>query len=87
MITFNVVKEEHGWAIRMGERMTTPFWSRELAIREANCLADAIRGHGECAEVFVEGTDPDEPLKKIKGSNSSRPDALLRGRGRWAGSQ
>jgi hypothetical protein len=57
MITFDVVKEEHGWAIRMGERMTTPFWSRDLAIREANCLADAIRGHGECAEVFVEGAD------------------------------
>jgi hypothetical protein len=85
MITFDVVKEEHGWAIRMGECMTTPFWSRELAIREANCLADAIRSHGECAEVFVEGADPDEPLKRIKGSNSSRLDALLRGR--WAGPQ
>jgi hypothetical protein len=85
MITFDVVKEEHGWAIRMGECMTTPFWSRELAIREANCLADAIRCHGECAEVFVEGADPDEPLKRIKGSNSSRLDALLRGR--WAGPQ
>jgi hypothetical protein len=81
MITFDVVKEEHGWAIRMGERMTTPFWSRDLAIREANCLADAIRGHGECAEVFVEGADPDEPLKGIKGSNSSPMDTLLRRRG------
>ena len=69
MITFDVVKEEHGWAIRMGKRMTTPFWSRELAIGEANCLADAIRCHGECAEAVVEGADPNEPLKKIKGSN------------------
>lgn len=58
MITFNVVKETHGWAIRMGERMTTPFWSRELAIREAYCLADAIGFHGECTEVIVEGADP-----------------------------
>jgi hypothetical protein len=41
MITFNVVKEQHGWAIRMDERMITPFWSRDLAIREANCLARA----------------------------------------------
>ena len=72
MITFDVVKKEHGWAIQMGKRMTTPFWSRELAIREANCLADAIRCHGECAEVVVEGADPNEPLEKIKGSNSAR---------------
>jgi len=69
MITFDVVKEEHGWAIRMGKCMTTPFRSRELAIREANCLADTIRRHGECVEVVVEGADPNEPLKKIKGSN------------------
>jgi hypothetical protein len=53
MITFNVVKEQHGWAIRMDKRMMTPFWSRDLAIREANCLARAIRCHGECAEVIV----------------------------------
>ena len=54
MITFDVVREKHGWAVRMGERMTMPFWSRELAIREANCLADAIRCHGERAEVVAE---------------------------------
>jgi len=53
MITFKVVKEQHGWAIRMDERMT-PFWSRDLAIREANCLAAAIRRHGEYAEVSVD---------------------------------
>jgi hypothetical protein len=57
MITFSVVKEQYGWAIRVEERMKTLFWSRDLAIREANCLADAIRCHGECAEVIVEGTD------------------------------
>lgn len=54
MITFNVVKEQYGWAIRMGECMMTPFWSRELAVQEANRLADAIRSHGECTEVIVE---------------------------------
>ena len=53
MITFKVVKEQHGWAIRMDERMT-PFWSRDLAIREANCLVAAIRRHGEYAEVSVD---------------------------------
>lgn len=85
MITFNVVKERHGWAVRMGERMTTPFWSRDLAIHEANCLADAIRCHGECAEVIVEGGDPagssSPPI--FKGLSSLRLGALLRDR--WAG--
>lgn len=57
MITFNVVKEEHGWAVRMGGRMITPFWSRDLAVREANCLAHAIRCHGECTEVIVHEPD------------------------------
>jgi hypothetical protein len=75
MITFNVVKEQHGWAIRMGERMTMPFWSRDLAVREANCLADAIRCHGECTEVIVEGAEPNEPARGISGSNSLDRDS------------
>jgi len=83
VITFNVVKEQYGWAIRTGECMTTPFWSRDLAIQEANCLADAIRCHGEYAEVVVEGADPNDPPKTSKGS--SRLAVLLRER--WAGSQ
>ncbi len=69
MITFDVVKEEYGWAVRMGKCMTTPFWSRKQAIREANCLAGAIRRHGECAEVVVEGADLNEPIEKINGPN------------------
>ena len=67
MITFNVVKEKHGWAIRLGEGMTTPFWSRDLAVREANCLADAIGCHGGHTEVVVEATDPNEPHKSGAG--------------------
>ncbi|MBC7670740.1 MAG: hypothetical protein H7236_20260 [Gemmatimonadaceae bacterium] len=63
MITFNVVKEKHGWAVRLGEGMTTPFWSKDLAVREAKCLADAIGGHGEHTEVVVECIDPDEPRR------------------------
>ena len=54
MITFSVVKEQHGWAVRSGTCMMTPFWSRDLAIREANCLADAIRRHGQHTEVVIE---------------------------------
>lgn len=80
MITFNVVKEPCGWAIRMDERMTTPFWSRDLAIREANALADNIRCHGECAEVVIEGAEPDLPTPWLKGSSSFRVDVVPRWR-------
>jgi hypothetical protein len=55
MIVFNVVKEKHGWSVRMGQRMTTPFWSKKLAVSEANRLADGIRRHGELTEVVVDG--------------------------------
>jgi hypothetical protein len=58
MITFSVMKEQNGWSIRMGEWSMTPFWSKDLAIREANCLAEAIRRNGECTEVIIDGTDP-----------------------------
>ena len=57
MIVFNVVKEQYGWAVRMGDRMTTPFWSRDLAIREANCLAASIRNHGQSAQVVIEDAE------------------------------
>jgi hypothetical protein len=83
MITFNVVKEQHGWAIRMGERMTMPFWSRDLAVREANCLADAIRCHGECTEVIIEGAEPNEPVRGVNGSNSLGGDSAAP----WAAAQ
>ncbi len=54
MIRFSVVKETHGWSVRMGERMTTPFWSKDRAVWEANRLADAIRRHGARTEVIIE---------------------------------
>ncbi len=60
MIIFAVTKEPHGWAIRVGERMTTPYRRREDAIREANRLADAIRRHGPCTQVIIEDGEPSE---------------------------
>lgn len=77
MFTFNVVKEQHGWAVRMGERMCTPYWTKDLAVREANCLADALRQHGEWAEVIIEGADPDEPTRPLRGSGAARLQAML----------
>ena len=54
MHTFKVVKEPHGWAVRLGPGMCTPFWSETLAIREAERLCQALRAHGVAAEVIVE---------------------------------
>ncbi len=80
MITFNVVKEPHGWAIRMGECMMTPFWSKDLAIQEANRLSDAIRCHGESTEVVVAGGDPKDASKMVTGFPSPQVDTLSRRR-------
>jgi hypothetical protein len=57
MIGIKVGREEYGWAIRIGECMTSPFWSRDLAIRDATALANAIRGHGEQVSLVAEQED------------------------------
>lgn len=71
MIIFKVVKERHGWAVRMGQRMTTPFWSKDLAVLEANRLAASIRRHGERTEVVVENHEPRESSPKHPNSSST----------------
>ena len=85
MIIFSVVKETHGWAVRMGERMTTPFWSRDLAIQEAHCLADAIRSHGEVAKVVVEGAAPN--VAQMTANDVRWTQRHARSPGRWAGAR
>lgn len=85
MIIFSVVRETHGWSVRMGERMTTPFWSRDLAIQEAHCLADAIRCHGERAKVVVEGPAPNEEQMTANDARWTQRNA--RSPGRWAGAR
>lgn len=81
MIIFRVVREQHGWAVRAGECTTAPFWSREAAVREANCLVEAIRRHGEPARVSIEGGDADAARGRVVDTSSSRPDAPPRGYG------
>jgi hypothetical protein len=72
MITFNVVKERHGWAIRTGDGVTAPYWSRDLAIQEANCLAEAIRRHGALTEVIIEGGEMVPHVGQIRRGRSVR---------------
>ncbi|HXQ16662.1 MAG TPA: hypothetical protein VN814_18770 [Caulobacteraceae bacterium] len=61
MHTFKVVREEFGWAVRLGPGMTTPFWSQAAALREANALCKSLRSHGVAAEVVVEEGLGNEP--------------------------
>jgi hypothetical protein len=68
MQTFRVVKEPHGWAVRLHPAMCTPFWSKALAIHEAERLCQSLRGHGVEAEVWV------EPECALPDRNSARPD-------------
>lgn len=37
--------------------MTTPFRTRDLAIREAQALAGSLRAHGQPAEVVIQGEE------------------------------
>lgn len=64
MQTFRVVKEQEGWAVRVGRGMSTPFWTQERAIREARQLCASLQTHGVAAEVVIEtddAPDHDEP--------------------------
>ncbi len=71
MLTFNVVKEPYGWAIRMGDRMSTPYRSRLSAIRDAHGLADAIRRQGGSIEVVVEADDRSANVVSVREAAST----------------
>jgi hypothetical protein len=85
MFTFNVVREPHGWAVRMGEPMTMPFRSREVAVQAANRLAGALRGHGESTEVIVDAADSTRALPESEPPGLVPAYALSSGY--WSGSQ
>ncbi|HVM99289.1 MAG TPA: DUF2188 domain-containing protein [Caulobacteraceae bacterium] len=78
MHVFKVVKERDGWAVRMGDAMTTPFRSRNQAIEEANCLCEALRRHGEIAQVVVEAHDAGEKPRPLDRAMRLRLGALFR---------
>jgi hypothetical protein len=80
MITFNVIKEQYGWAIRTASGMTTPFRTRDAALREAECLANSIRGHGQCVEIIVEHMSSGEPRDQCKRLSLTVADIILQRR-------
>jgi hypothetical protein len=63
MQTFRVAKERYGWAVRVGNGVTAPFWTRAMALREANCLCEELRRHGVAAEVVVDDVGPNEETR------------------------
>lgn len=58
VITFEVVKESYGWAVRRDRQMMTPMWCRASALAEAERMVATLRRHGARAEVRVR--DPDD---------------------------
>lgn len=56
-ITFLVVKEPYGWAIRQGRQMMRPVWSKAAAVEEAQVMAAALRRAGASAEVWIADAD------------------------------
>lgn len=52
-ITFEVVKEAYGWAVRRDHQMMTPCWCKAVAVEQAQRMVDALRQHGERAEMRV----------------------------------
>lgn len=69
-ISFRVVKEPYGWAVRLGEGMMTPFRSQMHAIEHAYGIAEALRRRGERAEVVIEpcADRPHGALARRRGS-------------------
>jgi hypothetical protein len=57
VITFEVVKEPYGWAIRRDHRMMTPVWCKALAVEQARRMVEALRRHGQSAEVWIEDAE------------------------------
>ncbi len=78
MHVFRVVREPFGWAVRIGEAMTAPFWSRSLAIQEAQCLCEALRRHGEIAEVVVEPLETGEAPRPLQDADRRRLEGWAR---------
>jgi hypothetical protein len=72
-ITFEVVKEQYGWAIRNDRLMIMPFWRRRDAVEEALRVAEELRRHGAPAEVWVEDAEAQGPTP-ARGRSFEQPN-------------
>lgn len=61
MMTFEVVKEPYGWAVRR-DCMMMPASCEAAAIAEAQRMVSALHRHGMAAQVRVQGSEMPAPL-------------------------
>lgn len=54
MITFEVVKEPYGWAVRRDDCMMMPAWCRSMAMEEAQRMVNTLRSHGQPAQLLAQ---------------------------------
>lgn len=60
MITFEIVKEPYGWAVRRDSRMMMPAWCQAVAVEEAQRMVSVLRRHGQLAQLkFESNPNPD----------------------------
>lgn len=57
-VTYRVVKEPYGWAVRMQNGLMTPFRSQKRATDHARGLADLERALGRAAVVVIDQAWP-----------------------------
>ena len=80
MHTFKVIKDSFGWTIMLGPGATSSFRTRAQAIRQANRLCDALRVHGEDAEVVVEEAGV-TGVPRQRNSDCAEADETMKRRG------
>jgi len=78
MHTLRVVKEPFGWAVLLGPAMKSPFRTHAQAVREAECLCNELRRHGEPVEIFIESSADAAGPESAESLSSARLAELLR---------
>jgi hypothetical protein len=53
MVTFEIVKESYGWAVRSGDCMMMPAWCEAVAVAEAERMVSDLRRNGQQAQITV----------------------------------
>ena len=53
MITFEIVKEPYGWAVRRDDCMMMPAWCKAVAVEEAQRMVSTLHRHGQQAQLTI----------------------------------
>ena len=55
MITFEVIRDSHGWAVRRDNSMMMPASCRAAAVAAAEQMVSALSRHGQPAKLEITG--------------------------------